>query len=669
MDADHDELFKAFGPKEDDSLIYTQDFATVVRRLGASPSQADIADLMKKHGKDQSGTISREEFKTMTDALDFEPANAVMQLRDQLGTFQATDDGTLDLAKLKAALMTTGERMTEEEVTRAFQLLGIADGSCSITADDFAKKATFTDAASTIAHNISQMNKASGFDVVIVCTSTAHQAEYWERRLTATRGAIAPAGSTVLAVDEDWNSGGAGNGLGTLYAFQKAAAKAQEKHGIDINAQLRDGNLSVAIYHTAGKGTRLAPLPGGENNNKPGVKLPGSVEVDGKKCAVTILECVIKQTGTYASSRRGRVSAFWGDQVFVPSVRCEYEADSHADILAALGPMPTAEEWKAKEMHKYGLIAVNAEGKGAQVEKVDYETATDLLKTLGTVEQVGTSLGSFSMSYALLSALNEEFKPELDKKEGAFDSDPHFWMPMTLAEDGYVQIMGTKSMKPDDAKAHYARIASVCAKLGDGRNLFGAVNVGTEKYWWDYGQLKWYKKNNLLATEDSPEAASLRRFLGIEADRRAGSSTGGATVDDASCVLASTILSGGNVKASILTNVNAKSVDVDSSILMNTTARSIKGKNVIVYNVVDDTEEGLVLDEGTVLVGVILPNGDKITMKSHIDFDGGQKWKEQLPDNKHSFEDVYKLNGNANVSELEAQFQAWATQIAESFSA
>ena len=29
--------------------------------------------------------------------------------------------------------------------------------------------------------------------------------------------------------------------------------------------------MSVAIYHTAGKGTRLAPLPGAENNNKPGL--------------------------------------------------------------------------------------------------------------------------------------------------------------------------------------------------------------------------------------------------------------------------------------------------------------------------------------------------------------------------------------------------------------
>jgi hypothetical protein len=31
------------------------------------------------------------------------------------------------------------------------------------------------------------------------------------------------------------------------------------------------GKVSAALYHTAGKGTRLAPLPASENNNKPGV--------------------------------------------------------------------------------------------------------------------------------------------------------------------------------------------------------------------------------------------------------------------------------------------------------------------------------------------------------------------------------------------------------------
>lgn len=76
----------------------------------------------------------------------------------------------------------------------------------------------------------------------------------------------------VLAVSEDWSSpSGAGNGLGTLYAYQKACRIAKELHGVDLAAELKGGNISAALYHTAGKGTRLAPLPASENNNKPGV--------------------------------------------------------------------------------------------------------------------------------------------------------------------------------------------------------------------------------------------------------------------------------------------------------------------------------------------------------------------------------------------------------------
>lgn len=106
---------------------------------------------------------------------------------------------------------------------------------------------------------------------------------------------------------------------------------------------------SIALYHTAGKGTRLAPLPGAENNNKPGVKLPGSVTLSsGTSARITILESVIKQTGCYAKSRPGRLSVFWGDQVFIPTVPVEYVSAYHVDILCSLGPMMTAEEWAAK---------------------------------------------------------------------------------------------------------------------------------------------------------------------------------------------------------------------------------------------------------------------------------------------------------------------------------
>lgn len=73
--------------------------------------------------------------------------------------------------------------------------------------------------------------------------------------------------------------------------------------------------ISVGLYHTAGKGTRLAPMPGSENNNKPGVKLAVTADINGKPSPLTILESVVKQTGVYGKSRKGRLSVFWGDQV------------------------------------------------------------------------------------------------------------------------------------------------------------------------------------------------------------------------------------------------------------------------------------------------------------------------------------------------------------------
>lgn len=221
---------------------------------------------------------------------------------------------------------------------------------------------------------------------------------------------VTGASGTVLVVHEDWN-GGAGNGLGTLYAFQKASDKGAAA-GIDLKAKL-DAGGSVAIYHTAGKGTRLAPLPGAENNNKPGVKLPSLLPIGDKFEPITVLEAVMRQTSSYAPVRGGRVSVFWGDQVFVPSAGIK--ATTHAaDILAALRPMPTKAEWEGEELHQYGLIAVDSSGDAMQLEKVTYDVATQYLPK--DVTSVGTSLGSFSMSAALINALLVEFASELAEK-------------------------------------------------------------------------------------------------------------------------------------------------------------------------------------------------------------------------------------------------------------
>ena len=235
---------------------------------------------------------------------------------------------------------------------------------------------------------------------------------------------------------------------------------ALEQHGgLDLKAKLADKSISVAIYHTAGKGTRLSPLPGAENNNKPAVKLP----VPG---GLTILEAVVKQTGAYAGRGAGRLSVFWGDQVFIPSAAVDAAPTAEVDILCSLGPMPaTSDEWEARGLHKYGLIAVNEAGEAAQVEKVTYDVAMALLASLGGVKAAGPSLGSFSVSSAMLTALCAEFAPELAAKSGSLDTDPHFWMPLTLAEAAYVEIMAKKDMATADATAHHARINALGARV------------------------------------------------------------------------------------------------------------------------------------------------------------------------------------------------------------
>jgi hypothetical protein len=106
------------------------------------------------------------------------------------------------------------------------------------------------------------------FDVTIVCTTDDFQAEYWMKRLG---DGICKDSRMILACAEDWGAGGAGNGLGTLYAYQKACKLAQEKYGVDLANMLAKKEVSAALFHTAGKGTRMAPLPASENNNKPGV--------------------------------------------------------------------------------------------------------------------------------------------------------------------------------------------------------------------------------------------------------------------------------------------------------------------------------------------------------------------------------------------------------------
>ena len=205
-------------------------------------------------------------------------------------------------------------------------------------------------------------------------------------------------------------------------------------------------------------------------------------------------------------------------QVFVPSAGHCASGSHHVDILAQLGPMPTATEWSEKGLDKYGLIPVNEQGDASQVEKVTYETAMSLLKGFGKLAKVGPSLGSFSMTNEMMEVMLNEFAGELASKEAKMDTDPHFWMPLTLSKENYIAVMTKKGELDPDPATHWDRMVGVktaIATKAPDKRLFGAVDVGCDGYWWDYGQLRLYVKNNLMMLGDTIEANAYKRFYKI----------------------------------------------------------------------------------------------------------------------------------------------------------
>ena len=453
------------------------------------------------------------------------------------------------------------------------------------------------------------LDRAHAFDIVLVSTPSEAQTPWWQSRLEAGRGQILSQHAEVLCMHEDWN-GGAGNGLGTLYALQQADQR------IDLMAKLASG-ARVALYHTAGKGTRLAPLPGAEGHNKPGVRLPGLVHLHGTDTPITLLEAVLRQTSLYAAGREGRVSVFWGDQVFIPSVGPRVPGH-HADILCRLRAFPDAATWQAEKLHNYGLIAVSETGDAAQVEKITHATATNLaLQDRIPTAAIGTSLGSFSMSRELTEVLLHEFSPELEARTGKMDTDPHFWMPLTLDVATYVAQRARKGISAEEATAHHVRMRAMAADL-DGP-LFGAVDVGTDAWWWDYGTLQNWHANVRRLLDDGTEPGGMRQFFGVQ---RTGDSVvvGGAPI--------------GSWSRSVLVDVDGQ-IDAHDSVAV-ATRGPLKLDRALLYAV--RTEQALRAED------CVLAEGKGPRMQTSLDRDGGADWEVCLPGNPMSYAEWYRSN-------------------------
>ena len=183
--------------------------------------------------------------------------------------------------------------------------------------------------------------------------------------------------------------------------------------------------------------------------------------------------------------------------------------------------------------------------------------------------------------------------------------------------------------------------------------LFTAVDVGESAAWWDYGMLKLYQINNMKLTENTHDSNLLRSFLGVTS-RKLASEIYSTVVDDQSVVLKS-VIQNGSIRNSVISCVNCLQIEAEGAILVNVTARKIKaGKGAILYNIIDDSEEGVTVNEDGVVVSVFEEDGSDALVKSSMEIDGGKAWSLQLPDNSLTFEQLHNENKGANVSMIES---------------
>ncbi len=422
-----------------------------------------------------------------------------------------------------------------------------------------------------------------GMDILIISVTSSYEELFWQQRLDQMRGQVIKENTRVLVVHEDWPTG-AGNALGTLYAFSKARLKMLELFHKDLIEVLKEG-LSIGLYHTAGKGTRLAPITASEYNSKSRIKLAGMLKTRHGEVPITLLEAIIKQTALFAPKRKGRLSVFWGDQIFIPSNDIQ---ETNADIdlfIKTLRHCPTPEEWAEKEYSKYGMVLVNEQGSFEQLEKLSYETFQNLEKY--SAKKSALSLGSFSLSCSFLEDLLQEFDIELKEKKEKLDTDPHLWMPLSLEETKYLKTMESKGVSLHEAKDHFDRMRSFKEKLLNTPKLL-ATDLGPDTLWWDFGNHKAYLKNHLKLNEQDQEATMLRTFLQIPSNFQNKAKNSSCQVKNS--VLIDCYIEDGCIENSVCIQLTTKKAHIKKSFCLGVSAQKIDTNESILYNVAENGE-------------------------------------------------------------------------------
>ncbi|CAF3336768.1 unnamed protein product [Rotaria socialis] len=121
------EAFSLFD-KDHDDIIAPQELGIVLRSCGLSPSEADLQKIQQQVGR----KIDFDTFVRVAQTFKANNRETEDDIREAFRVFDKDGTGYVSVAELKHAMISLGERLSEEEVDELIREADIdADGRCN----------------------------------------------------------------------------------------------------------------------------------------------------------------------------------------------------------------------------------------------------------------------------------------------------------------------------------------------------------------------------------------------------------------------------------------------------------------------------------------------------------------------------------------------------------
>jgi hypothetical protein len=528
---------------------------------------------------------------------------------------------------------------------------------------NYMKDVSTTGVMANVGAMLASSGRGIGPDIVIVVSSSCDGADFWQKRLTGAdgikgSGAIVKDSAIVLSVSESNWRGPAGNGLGTINAFYQAGYKAKELGLIDTAGDDIDGifrafsdhaaGKSVFMFHTAGKGTRLAPLTAAEYNSKSRIKLPGEVKTKEGIRPITVLESAIRAASIYAPSRRDRLSVFWGDQVLLNELDVTFDGGHDVEIFVQ---SVTIDEG----ISAYGFVIPKENGECLLREKLDERRIRKMFPEVsGTILR---SIGSFSLSFEFFASLADSEKEAVLARKGELNTDRDWWQAFTSDIKEYTDLALEKGVPAESAEKRWRKTKRIREKFcsrekppGNERGLIGFKDVGSGSLWLDYGRNSCLTHNTLILTKNSLDAEAARTFFDVNKNFIEDIHSGEADIEN-SIVIASRI-GKGKIKNCVIISSDIDHIHAEGSLIVGSKVARLNSDGALCYNVVSNEED---LKEGDVLVNVFLPDEGRVIMRTALSRDGQADWMndEKVMGNKFSYGELAEKIKDTPEEDLE----------------